>query len=265
MENKIEIIENADLKCMSFNLLMGDSTGTYSTPKERGPWQVETIKKYAPDILGVQESCRAASFNGYFDAVQNIIDNCPEYTYYGWEPKGSNSMYWKTERFYLKEKGFMAYDPPYGNFGIPWLLLHDKIYDKDVLFTNVHLAPGWSEEVHKERDRTAAYLLRLWDRFCNDGVALCATGDYNCDINCSTLKLLSQGKYKNSLLVTPSKNAEPWIDHVFINGEVQECAYLHLAMETFEPEGVDPATAGKKYWASDHQALISYCNYIKKA
>ena len=281
--------ENTDwtTSCMSFNILERN-TGAhtyYAHPEVRAPWIVETIKKYKPDLLGCQEVTNGTNGEEFYDMytyLTNALTN-EGYAFSGMMDSkgkaGSNMtatrysigaglvIFWKKDRFEMKDFGAQIYS----NSSVrhfQWVKLYDKQEDITILMTNTHLAADNPPRVSTDADfdQQANELLRFWEKNCKKDMALYATGDYNRQPNTTAYANLLQGRYLNSADFALEADATAWIDHVFINGDVQECIKYHRCTETFEPKGVapssDPNNRNKEYCASDHYAVISYCTNL---
>ncbi|MBQ6947349.1 MAG: hypothetical protein IJN42_04800, partial [Clostridia bacterium] len=74
---------------------------------------------------------------------------------------------------------------------------------------------------------------------------------------------MTRGKFVSSRDFSRSSNANSWIDHVLINGDIQDCYKYERCNETYEPAGVTkphPDNRNVQYCPSDHYAVIAYCS-----
>lgn len=255
---KIVNAEKATLKCMSYNLLAFiDKSEVFSQPVTRAPWILETVRRYDPDLLGTQEIGDAGSYNGFFDTHGYLKYHLKDYENYHCDHTVGNSIWWKKERFDTLETGFLEYNEY--KQGITWALLYDKVDDKKVLFTNVHLDPRNEDN----RIHQITVMMNFWNEKSDDNTVLYATGDYNSLLEQRPHQLLNETHYKATSLMTNECNKPPFIDHIYVNSDKQECHNFYTCMDTFEPYGVEKTGQVKRYWASDHQAVIAYCSNKK--
>jgi len=168
-----------EISVMSFNILEREDTGVYAQPKDRGPMAVKTIKKYNPDIVGIQEAADASSANGNFDWNDYLVTelgklgySCRYLTQESVKPSrmtiGAGLMiFYKKDRFDLiahgsdqyVTKGYSGVRASYEGFThidgsryYHYVKLWDKV-QKTYLFTfNTHLAvpPGSLKQSGKE-------------------------------------------------------------------------------------------------------------------
>ena len=271
--------------CMSFNILERN-TGSQSLPRPevRAPWIVETIRRYDPDLLGCQEVTRGTAGKECYDMYSYLTGQLSAmgYAFSGMmdsQGKPGSKMtatrysigaglviFWKKDRFELKDFGANIYS----NSNVrhyQWVKLYDKQENITILMTNTHMAADNPPRVSTDSDFAlqATELYRFWEKNCKKDMPLYATGDYNRQPNTTAYTNLMQGRYMNSADCAYEANAVAWIDHVFINTEVQECIKYHRCNDTFEPKGVAPANPNKRntqYCASDHYAVVSYCSNL---
>lgn len=262
MENKIVNAEKATLKCMSFNMLAFiDKSEVFAPPVTRAPWILETVRRYEPDLLGAQEIGDVGRYNGFFDTNLYLEHYLSDYeSHNGHYIPCSIALFWKKERFDLIEKGFEFYCE---GQGVLWAKLYDKVDDVNVLFTNVHLCPTPGSVGNDIRVEQVQTLKKVWDEKSDDNTVLYATGDYNSLLEQDPHQFLMSDKYKATSLMTDECEKPPFIDHIYVNAEKQECHNFYTCMDTFEPYGVEKTGQVKRYWASDHQAVIAYCSNKK--
>ena len=274
--------------CMTFNVLEKNSGGTqYQPPDVRAPWILETIKKYNPDLLGCQEVTKGTgnseNYNMYAFLTSNLAKEGYEFSGL-MDSKGKAGskvaideyhigsgllIFWKKDRFQLKDSGAMVYSND-SNRHYQWVKLYDTKEDITILMTNTHMSippkVGDSYDIpkgHALRATQGQEIYNFWDKTCGDDLALYATGDYNHDTNQQAFHNETQGRFVSSRDVSQSSNANSSIDHVFINGDIQDCFNYTRCNDTFEPKGVtakDPNNRNIAYCASDHYAVIVYCS-----
>jgi len=276
--------------CMTFNVLEQNSGGTqYQHPKVRAPWILETIKKYNPDLLGCQEVTKGTGTAENYDMYTFLTTNLAKegYAVSGlMDSKGKAGskvaidnyhigsgllIFWKKDRFELKDSGAMVYSNDV-NRHYQWVKLYDKQEDISILMTNTHMSippkVGDTYDIakgHALRATQGQEIFNFWNKNCGEDMALYATGDYNHKTDTQAFANETQGKFVSSRDYSQSSNAASTIDHVFINGDLQDCFEYHRCNETFEPKGVavkDPTGNNRNidYCASDHYAVIAYCS-----
>ena len=172
------------LRVMSFNIRYGTANDGDNHWDKRHELVVETIHKFAPDLLGTQETL------GF--QARYLQDNLPEYTYFGssrdTNPAGEQcGVFYKTDRFELIESGqFWLSETPDVKFSkswdssLPriatWVRLEDKLNDNSPLvFINTH----FDHRGAVARLESAKLLRRFIEDLDNDSTVI-VTGDFNC-------------------------------------------------------------------------------------
>jgi len=277
--------EDWTTSCMTFNVLKDRNPGTeYADPEIRAPWILDTIVRYDPDLLGLQEVTKTSS-TGH-DMYTYLID--------GLKPKGYDVIgmmdavgkpgskvavkdytiasglliMWKRDRFELKDHGAMVYSNDAGRH-YQWAKLYDKEEDITILMTNTHMsintktgnAAQDSANGAALRAQQANELYMFWSKNCTGDMALYATGDYNHGTDAQAFANMIKGQYVSSRDISQKSNANSSIDHVIINGEIQDCYKYHRCNETYEgnvPKEVK--NRDQKFCPSDHYAVIAYCS-----
>ncbi|MBQ6946839.1 MAG: hypothetical protein IJN42_02230 [Clostridia bacterium] len=287
----------AQVSCMGFNVLAYGTNGA-ETPEERYPYVMTTIKDEMPDLIGIQEACEkgCSSSNNPQNTLDWVIRLSEDLGALGYgysalkdqkgfvHPKqniGSGLMiFFKKDRFELKESDAFSFPhDPYRYF--QWAKLYDKEYDQNILFTNTHfsippkVAGAVSVPVGEAyRTAEAGMLLDFWYKNCDENTALFATGDYNSEPITVAQGILRSKQFKPSYLISKvpddrgtvnvrvgHNNLIPHlIDFCFVNSEVQTVENYYPIVRRFETQN-DGLFAG---YASDHRAIMTYCNYIKK-
>ena len=284
-ENSGSDSANWTTSCMSFNVLTYKNEGTdYDEPENRAPWILDTIVRYDPDLLGLQEvtkTCKTGwdmysyltkeltakgyNFIGMMDAVGKAGSKVAVNDY---TVASGLLIMWKKDRFELKDYGTMVYSNDNGRH-YQWAKIYDNKENITILMTNTHMsinpksgdANYNKEEGERIRAKQAQELYFYWSKNCTGDMALYATGDYNHGPDQQGFSNLSQGQYVSSREVSQKANAESSIDHVFINGEIQDCYEYHRCDETYQG-GVAKVHPKREqpYCPSDHQAVIVYCS-----
>ncbi len=278
---------NWTTSCMTFNVLKDRNPGTeYPDPDVRAPWILETIVKYSPDLLGLQELTKVSStgwnmyeyltvelgkqgyaFSGLLDSAgkSGSVVAVDDYTI-----ASGLVIMWKKDRFELKDYGAMVFSND-SKRHYQWVKLYDKQESIDILMTNAHFSTNpkdGSEESNSTkgdqlRTEQGNTLNRFWEQNCKEGMALYSTGDYNAGVDTNPDKAMSTGRFMSTRAMCIKANANAGIDRVYINTDVQDCYEFYRCNETFEPEGVeksDPNNRNERFCASDHYAVISYCS-----
>ena len=278
---------NWTTSCMTFNVLKDRNPGTeYPDPDVRAPWILETIVKYSPDLLGLQELTKVSStgwnmyeylteelgkkgydFSGLMDSVGKSGSTVAvkDYTI-----ASGLVIMWKKDRFELKDYGANVFSNDNGRH-FQWVKLYDKVEDINILMTNTHFSinpktgtaeqnKSGGDQLRTEQGRT---LYNFWEKNCTEGMALYSTGDYNAGVDTNPDKAMSAGRFVSTRVMCINANADAGIDRVYVNSDIQDCFEYHRCDETFEPDDIekgDPNNRDQRFCASDHYAVISYCS-----
>ena len=261
--------EQADLRIMSFNMLVhiGSWGGLPVSP--RAKMFTAVLDKYAPDIIAGQEVCS----DWHKVLEKNIYED-----YKVVQPKINLFSYNKTPLFYNKntlnliESGYLPYSEGDDNGcrAVTWGLFEIKASGKRVIVTDTHLDLIRGKDIQKElavMNKQADELLALADDLTERyGCALLACGDYNsqeneegtdsqgnplgnftaAEIYAKIAEKMRDIKYAEGLTVTGQTEAahEPTWDHIFAVGEVEPCDFFVLCDELYLE-------------MSDHYAIIA--------
>ncbi len=273
---------NWTTSCMTFNVLEWDTHSTgYAEPQNRAPWILDTIKRYDPDLLGCQEVTMGGSSTGNWNMYKYLVDNLTsgKYDVSGLmdskDKAGSKVavanytiasgllIFWKKDRFELKDSGAMVYSNDPGRH-YQWVKLYDKQEDITILMTNTHMSINPSNDVKQGdamRAQQGAELYQFWYKNCKDDMALYATGDYNHITTSQAFLNMTQGKFVSTREISQGSNASSGVDHILINGDIQDCYKYHRCNETYEG-GVGKEVEERKvqFAPSDHYAIVAYCS-----
>ncbi len=207
-----------DISVMSFNILERNTGGTtYSAPHTRAPYVIATIKKYDPDIVGIQEAADATAnndnldWNGYIATelgklgygYRQLSQESAKPSSQGGMTIGAGLMIlYKTDRFELKDHDSVQYGGSGGVTGsyqgyshndksrfYHWVKLWDKEKQTYVYTFNTHLSinpsgiSGASDAIHKQighhrRTQEIKELITHMKRVSTKYPCF-ATGDYN--------------------------------------------------------------------------------------
>ena len=280
----------ADITCMGFNVMAYGTHGA-EPPEARYPYVIATILNEMPDLIGIQEASQKKEGGCPIDWVTKLKTDLEAQGYAGravCEEKdfafslqttvNGLMIFYKKDRFELKESGALPYPHDAGRY-LQWAALYDKKYQRNICFTNTHFscAPKvagafCTEAAEPFRTVEAVRLLNFWLENCDENTALFATGDYNSEPVSLTQRILRSKQFKPSYLVSESPDDRGtvnvtsdshaihphMIDFCFINEQVQSVEIYYAVVRRFETEA-DGAFAG---FASDHRAVMTYCNYI---
>ncbi len=177
-------IQSQSIKVMTYNIRLDtEQDGVNAWPK-RTHKVFELIKKYDPDILGVQEALH--------HQMQDLVKNLNEYDYVGvgrddGKEKGEYSaILYKKKKFDVKEKGtFWLSKTP----DVPgskdwdaaitrvasWATLIDKNSAKQFLILNTHF-----DHIGKEARTNSAELIKNKLPTLAHSLPIIVTGDFNC-------------------------------------------------------------------------------------
>jgi len=281
----------AQISCMGFNVM---AYGTYGAepPEARYPYVLTTIKDEMPDLIGIQEASQKKPGGCPIDWVTMLETDLGALGYKGVvlcreeafvHPLQNTAcgliIFYKEERFDLRESGAHHFTHDPGRY-FQWAKLFDRKYEKNILFTNTHFgtAPrvnGANNFIAGEAFRTveAVYLANFWDANCDESTALFGTGDYNSEPRTTPQNILSGGRFAPSyrISLTPDDRGTVnvraghnalyphLIDFCYVNPAAQQVLNYYPIVRRFETEA-DGIFAG---YASDHRALMTYCDYLK--
>lgn len=274
-----EDVEDWNTCCMSFNALQYDTKNAgYAKPSVRSNWIVDTIKKYDPDLLGMQEVTKAVEKTENFDMYGKLIGELGQtYDYRSLiQEKGAAVseltigsglvLFYKKARFELKDSGCKPYTNDKGRH-FQWVKLYDTQEKITILMTNTHFSINPSSDTAAGellRNAQGSELLSFWNKNCTENMALYATGDYNHRKSEPAYTTLNSGHFVSSRDCCLIKNADSLLDYVYINNDVQDCYEYHRCNETYETGKGVVINGGDSrdhaYCPSDHYAIIVYCS-----
>ncbi len=279
----------SDITCMGFNVLAYGAHGA-EPPETRYHYVMTTIKDEMPDLIGIQEASQRKENGCPIDWVTLLerdlgalgYEGLPVCREEGFVLQLQNTacglmIFYKRDRLELKDHGGVPYPNDAGRY-FQWVKLYDRAYDKNILFTNTHFscAPKVAGVICREADESyrtvqATVLLDFWCRNCDESTALFATGDYNSEPFSLTQRILKSRDFRPSYLIsrTPDDRGTVnvragynhliphMIDFCFVNPAAQTVENYYSVIRRFETEA-DGIYAG---YASDHRAIMTYCNY----
>jgi endonuclease/exonuclease/phosphatase family metal-dependent hydrolase len=172
------------VKVMTYNIRLDTPVDSINQWPKRTQKVFDVIRKYDPDILGVQEAIH--------HQLMDLLKNLPQYDYVGvgrddGKTKGEYSaILFKKDRFTVQQQGtFWLSETP----EVPgskswdaaitrvasWAKLRDKKTKKDFLSINTHF-----DHIGKEARRHSADLLKTKATELGKDLPIIITGDFNC-------------------------------------------------------------------------------------
>lgn len=284
------------ISCMSFNILACDTHDSgYELPANRLSYVLETIKQNNADLVGLQEVCDQACAPsekrdarcGDFNWCETMLSAASSMGYtavairdqQGFLREKQNigcglMIYYKTDRFEMLENGCEVF--PHNDVRyFQWVKLHDKQYDRTLLFTNTHFSINpkigdTKSQMAGDAYRTtqSALLMKFWYKQGAENLALFATGDYNSTPESNAQTLLRSHKFKPSYLIAETsdergtmnfRKTAHTIDFCYVNPTAQAVKQYKVITTHFYSERSRYALAG---YPSDHRAIMTYCNYL---
>lgn len=244
------------LKVMTYNIRYDTEKDGVNAWSKRKQKVFDLIKKYNPDVLGVQEA-----LHGQLQDITNSVDG---YTFIGvgrddGKEKGEYSaILFRTERFDVKDKGtFWLSETP----DVPgskswdaaitrlatWMKVYDKKSEREILIVNTHF-----DHIGVEARKNSAILIRKKIHEMRNGLPVILTGDFNCTRDQDPYKALIESG--ETMLLDPAPNNPPGtfcsfevnsidcnpIDYIFYTSELKASNYVVVT----DNDG--------KYYPSDH-------------
>ncbi|HNV29866.1 MAG TPA: endonuclease/exonuclease/phosphatase family protein [Cyclobacteriaceae bacterium] len=173
------------VKVMSYNIRLDTEADGVNQWKNRSNKVVALIKKYNPDLFGVQEALH--------NQMMDLQNNLPEYAFVGvgrddGKEKGEYSaIFYKKDKFdVLKQNTFWLSETPEvpGSKSwdaaitrvVTWALLKDKSSGKSFTYFNTHF-----DHIGKEARVKSAALIKkqIAELSVNDNLPILVSGDFN--------------------------------------------------------------------------------------
>lgn len=255
------------ISCMSFNILAYNTDDdSFEDASVRSEGTLATVKKYTPDIVGIQEATE--NYGGSnFDWLSFLQEGLSEIydsravideedcSYFMMGIAAGLVIFYKKDRFELKDSGCYEYaaDP---NRYYQWVELYDKTNRRELFVTNTHLSidAGNPEQGNEDRLSEAEELLSFWQSKIGDR-PMFATGDYNCNIYSEPQLHLQRDVYfPSALLFDPE--GESSLDFCYMN---KNCMKV-TGYEYIEREYL--AENEKTFLISDHHPVMTYAEYV---
>jgi len=171
------------LRIMTFNVRMPSSGDGDNIWEKRRDLFAETVKKYAPDVMGTQELFKRQG--------DDIVARLPEYAWFGISRRGNDQdehmgVFYRKAALTLEDSGnFWLSETPSEPGSIAWNMSLPRMATWGVfktksglrfLFVNTHLA-------HRREDGEArlnsARLIRRWIESRKEKLPVVLTGDFN--------------------------------------------------------------------------------------
>lgn len=176
------------VRVMSFNVflteLQEDEIEHFSDIwSHRADFNVQTIKRYHPDVIGFQELDRGhlATYQEHLSGYSHCIADAHAQNI-------SNAIFWKAQRWQRCDAGIFwlsrTPDEPSSDWGVPyplgvtWVLLEEMRTGAQILFVNTQFEDGpWGEESRRESSKLMVQ--RIPQLAASSPVIV--TGDFNCN------------------------------------------------------------------------------------
>jgi len=180
----VTVADAQQVRVMTYNIRLDTPVDSVNQWPKRTEKVFDVIRKYDPDILGIQEAIH--------HQLMDILKNLPQYDYVGvgrddGKTKGEYSaILFKKDRFTVLQQGtFWLSETP----EVPgskswdaaitrvasWAKLRDKKTRKDFLSINTHF-----DHIGKEARRHSADLLKTKATELGKDLPVIITGDFNC-------------------------------------------------------------------------------------
>lgn len=191
------------IKVMTFNVRGSNNDDGVNIWDKRRVLNIETIQKYAPDLIGFQEvqngnrTAYAYTFTDY-DTITGFE---------AWREKGkeSNPIYWRRERFNRLDSGafYLSETPNQRSVGwdaslervATWVKLHDMQTATDFLLLNTH----FDHRGEQARTQSAELIVRQAHRIAPHMPHI-ITGDFNALPTDAPHRIYEQAGYSDTYL-----------------------------------------------------------------
>lgn len=171
---------------------------------------IETVRKYSPDVLGVQEITPSWHHSELFTTLSD------EYTVLESRLENYVPLLYKTQKYKLLGCGWELYkETPDKSKGITWAVLQDKESGKEIGVCNTHLWWKQGPEHDPIRVKNAKQLLALMDYIkAKYDVLVYGFGDFNCVYDSAAMDFLREND-----IVTSFEVAEEYSKVCTIHGD----------------------------------------------
>lgn len=201
-----------DLTVMSYNIRynnLGDGQNCWDLRKDELAAQ---IKKYSPDIFGIQE--------GLHDQVQFLNNYFTDFSYAGvgrddGKTKGEYSaIFYNKNRFkQIRSKTFWLSTTP-SKISVGWdasmerictyVILYDKKFGKHLVIFNTH----FDHLGEKARLKSSELIIKVIGKIKKNDIPVVLMGDLNCEPDSEPIKIISE-KLSNANTISEKKNHGP--------------------------------------------------------
>ena len=259
--DKIDMLPSQEVKVLSINLLVGDSSNSSWDIKGREEIMVPILLSYDPDSIGVQETL------GWVVPLDNLLEDYARAGYTGQgvrEPRGwysGNYIYYKKDKYKLIDDGVIwlndlpdVIDENYRTCS--WAILEDKETGFRYVHMNTHLFPTDSKinatEMPVVRDAMARFIML--------GLPVFTTGDFNASQGSDNYLIMMNNEliHDSKLIAEESMNMGTYhgmrVQNLEGKNPIDYCFVSHEYMTVHKYEVVSTYVDGK--FASDHNGVF---------
>ncbi|MDP2037942.1 MAG: endonuclease/exonuclease/phosphatase family protein [Ignavibacteria bacterium] len=251
-----------DIKVMTFNIRLGIVDDGENSWKYRSEYLCQTIKKFKPELLGLQEA--------FLFQIDEILKHFPNMALVGvgrddGKQGGEYSciLYDKnrfkvdtTETFWFSDTPKIPGSKHWGNNITricTWAKFTDSKTKKDFYFYNVHL----DHESQPSREKSTELLLAKMDTQ-KEKLPTILTGDFNCEEDNPAIKTILSGGLADTYRIKNEKIKKEGTFHSFKgikDGERIDFVFTSLQLKTKQSEIIRDSYNGK--FPSDHFPVIA--------
>ncbi len=253
-------MQGQSIKVMTYNIRLDtEKDGVNAWPKRKHK-VFELIKKYDPDILGVQEALH--------HQLQDLVANLSGYTYVGVgrddgkEAGEYSAILLKNEKFEIKDNGtFWLSETP----DVPgskswdaaitrvasWAKLFDKKLSKEFLIVNTHF-----DHIGKEARRNSAQLIKDRITSIRESLPVVLTGDFNCTRNEPPYKVVMNSENLKLIDPAPSNPSGTFCSFEVGSMECNAIDYIFITPEWKATNYTVIKDNDGKYYPSDHLPVL---------
>ncbi|MCX7876581.1 MAG: endonuclease/exonuclease/phosphatase family protein [Melioribacteraceae bacterium] len=257
-----------DIKVMSFNIRYGTANDGENSWEFRKKFVFEIIKKYNPDLIGLQEALKFQ--------IDEILIALPEYKFVGngrddGKEGGEYSciLYKKkrfaidsTETFWFSETPDIPGSKHWGNNYTrisTWAKISDRLNKKKYYFFNLHL----DHESQPSREKSTELLIKKISGL-TEKLPVIISGDFNCGESNAAIKTILRFGFKDTyrLVISSSDNEGTFNDFKGItNGERIDYIFTTNDFRTIEAKIIRDSFNNK--FPSDHFPIYSKIRILK--
>lgn len=179
---------------------------------ERGPRNVGVILRQTPDVIGFQE-VQAGNLRTYQESLcgyNHVAGNC-----YGNNPPNEyTSIFWKADRFDLRDSGEFWFSPtpdtPSTGWGVDypmgatWVRLQDRLTSREFIVLNTHFEDG--PDGAESRREASRLIVDRMQAIAGNRLPVVLTGDYNYNPDGEAHAILRGAGYVDSFLAAGHKD-----------------------------------------------------------